>query len=184
MKENPAARLKIPFVSDPAGLIAACFGLDRFPTVIEPRIGGFTATSATGILGLDQLPAEAMKKNGLAVPVWKRTLAEMAHLSRWNETEYTQGIANLPAGKRLKYLQAYRELIRVPICVPPKPENLGAAERILTVRQLFLRRREQLLILIGKEEEKAEAQLRASRAMYAAERTKRETAAADGASSQ
>lgn len=184
VKENPAARLKIPFVSDPAGLIAACFGLDRFPTVIEPRIGGFTATSATGILGLDQLPAEAMKKNGLAVPVWKRTLAEMAHLSRWNETEYTQGIANLPAGKRLKYLQTYRELIRVPICVPPKPENLGAAERILTVRQLFLRRREQLLILIGKEEEKAEAQLRASRAMYAAERTKRETAAADGASSQ
>lgn len=184
VKKNPAARLKIPFVSDPAGLIAACFGLDRFPTVIEPRIGGFTATSATGILGLDQLPAEAMKKNGLAVPVWKRTLAEMAHLSRWNETEYTQGIANLPAGKRLKYLQAYRELIRVPICVPPKPENLGAAERILIVRQLFLRRREQLLILIGKEEEKAEAQLRASRAMHAAERTKRETAEADGASSQ
>ena len=35
-RENPAAALGIPFISDPQGFIAAHLGLDRFPVLIEP----------------------------------------------------------------------------------------------------------------------------------------------------
>lgn len=160
---NPFARLHIPYLPDPRGFAAALLGADQLPVLIEPRLGGFTATAATGLLALDRMPAAMLKGSGLAVPAWMRTLAEIAALSRWDQEGPLAAAKTLPPARRLRFLKALRALIRYPADAGGRPDAPHEAELIRDVRRRFLSCRETLLLRVAHEETEAEALLMGSR---------------------
>lgn len=175
VKGNPFATLQIPFVEDQKGYLKAFLSLSELPALVEPRLGGFTVTAATGLMRLTRLPKKNRFGKGFAIPAWMRTFAEIGLLNR-HDNALKLGTRLSPA-VRLKFFSLYRELIRVPI-EGERFVDGPEADAIRSTRAQLLDAREELLLLIAREEEKAEQELEA-RVRRRNERMQKRTAAAD-----
>lgn len=158
VKGNPFATLRIPFVEDQKGYLKAFLSLCELPALVEPRLGGFTVTAATGLMRLTRLPKKNRFGKGFAIPAWMRTFAEIGLLNR-HDNALKLGTRLSPA-VRLKFFSLYRELIRVPI-EGDRFVDGPEADAIRSARAQLLDAREELLLLIAREEEKAERELEA-----------------------
>lgn len=158
VKGNPFATLQIPFVEDQKGYLKAFLSLSELPALVEPRLGGFTVTAATGLMRLTRLPKKNRFGKGFAIPAWMRTFAEIGLLNR-HDNALTLGTRLSPA-VRLKFFSLYCELIRVPI-EGERFVDGPEAEAIRSARAQLLDAREELLLLIAREEEKAQSELEA-----------------------
>lgn len=108
VKGNPFATLQIPFVEDQKGYLKAFLSLSELPALVEPRLGGFTVTAATGLMRLTRLPKKNRFGKGFAIPAWMRTFAEIGLLNR-HDNALKLGTRLSPA-VRLKFFSLYREL--------------------------------------------------------------------------
>lgn len=166
-KGNPFATLGIPFVEDQKGFTKAFLSLSQLPALVEPRLGGFTVTAATGLMRLTRLPKRSRFGKGFALPAWMRTMAEIGLLNRHdNALKLGQ---RLSPRVRLKFFSLYRELIRVPIEGERFVEG-PEAEAVRSGRAALLHAREELLLLIAREEEKAEREMASQAARKKASR--------------
>lgn len=157
-QRNPFHVFGIPFLEDPEGRIADLLGVDHFPSLIEPRLGGFTATAATGLASLVTLPRRDRRARGFAVPAWMRTLAEIGLLARWEDGGVGQTTEMHSAAVRLKFLSLYQELIRTPLLEERRvfgPEG----EAVSHVRAHLEEKRAEVIALLAEAKSEAQAEI-------------------------
>lgn len=155
---NPFHVFGIPFLEDPEGRIAGLLGVDHFPCLIEPRLGGFCATAATGLASLVTLPRRDRRARGFAVPAWMRTLAEIGLLARWEDGGVGQTTEMHSAAVRLKFLSLYEELIRTPLLDERRvfgPEG----EAVNHVRRHLEEKRAEVIALLAEAKSDAQAEI-------------------------
>lgn len=175
---TPFRTLGIPWVVDGRGLLTALLGLDLLPALVEPRLGGFTTTAATGLAHPRGLPKRTASGRLPGIPVWLRTLAEIGVVRRCErllaeprKSEAPLGAdATLPAEDgepgegafglcaELELLAHYRLLLTTPVDsgpAVPGPEG----EEIRAARAAYLAARERLALLLAREETAATRRL-------------------------
>lgn len=179
-QRNPFHVFAIPFLEDPEGRIADLLGVDHFPSLIEPRLGGFTVTAATGLASLVTLPRRDRRARGFAVPAWMRTLAEIGLLARWEDGGIGQTTEMHSAAVRLKFLSLYEELIRTPLLDERRvfgPEG----EAVNHVRKHLEEKRAEVIALLAEAKTEAQTEIEETKKAEArrdAEARRREAASA------
>ena len=177
-RRNPFHVFGIPFLEDPEGKVAGLLGVDHFPCLIEPRLGGFTATAATGLASLVTLPRRDRRARGFAVPAWMRTMAEIGLLARWEDGGVGQTTEMHSAAVRLKFLSLYEELIRTPLLHERRvfgPEG----EAVNHVRAHLEEKRAEVIALLAEAKSEAQAEIEETKRAQArrdAEARRREAA--------
>ncbi len=124
-------RFGIPFLFDEKGFIQAFLAADVFPALIEPRLGGFTVTSPTGLTH-----GEAHRRTE-AVPAWVRTmsligilnalersLAAWAHRPKGKDE--TDARPFMSAATAKSWLARYESVRHVAITSAPAPSEKTA----------------------------------------------------------
>ena len=141
---NPFDAFEIPFLVDERGWLRALLAIDHFPVLLEPRLGGFTVTAATGSIDLRTLARKGRLRTPPA-PIWMRTLAEIALLRRFDEVSSGSADRLPPAGTRRAWLERYRGLLKAPVTDAFCVKHANAfTPRIL---QAVVKQREQFLAL-------------------------------------
>ena len=144
---NPFDAFEIPFVVDERAWLRALLGIDRFPVLIEPRLGGFTMTAAVGTLDA----REAAKKGRFRptpAPIWMRTLSEIALLQRFDEVTTKVKAPHKPVDYAA-WEERYRLLRDFPVVdsfvVKHAPQfSPRVMDAVLRQRESFLRLRDNI----------------------------------------
>ena len=76
---NPFDAWEIPLVVDTRGFLRALLAVDKTPCLIEPRLGGFTVTCATG-----RVDPKGFRDAEKLAP-WMKTLAEIGLINAYDE---------------------------------------------------------------------------------------------------
>lgn len=146
---NPLAAFRIPVIPDPQGLLAAMLAVEALPALSERITGGIRVTAPAGLPSLGLLPETPC-------PQWLLTLAELGMVSRWDGA-----YAEVPAPKSLQakaaFCQAFLRLLDVPGQTPAVPKALRGIDR--AQRERYLKDREALRRILGKELQRVEKAL-------------------------
>lgn len=144
---NPFDAFEIPFVVDEHAWLHALLGIDHFPVLIEPRLGGFTMTAAIGTIDV----REARKKGRFRptpAPIWMRTLSEIALLKRFDEVTTKVAEPHKPVDYAA-WEERYRLLRDFPVVdsfvVKHAPQfSPRVMEAVLRQRESFLKLRDNI----------------------------------------
>lgn len=146
---NPLAAFRIPVIPDPQGLLAAMLAVEALPALSERITGGIRVTAPAGLPSLGLLPETPC-------PQWLLTLAELGMVSRWDGA-----YAEVPAPKSLQakaaFCRAFLRLLDVPGQTPAVPKALRGIDR--AQRERYLKDREALRRILGKELQRVEKAL-------------------------
>lgn len=146
---NPLAAFRIPVIPDPQGLLAAMLAVEALPALSERITGGIRVTAPAGLPSLGLLPETPC-------PQWLLTLAELGMVSRWDGA-YDE----VPAPKSLQakaaFCRAFLRLLDVPGQTPAVPKALRGIDR--AQRERYLKDREALRRILGKELQRVEKAL-------------------------
>lgn len=146
---NPLAAFRIPVIPDPLGLLAAMLAVEALPALSERITGGIRVTAPAGLPSLRLLP-------DTPCPQWLLTLAELGMVSRWDGA-----YAEVPAPKSLQakaaFCRAFLRLLDVPGQTPAVPKALRGIDR--AQRERYLKDREALRRILGKELQRVEKAL-------------------------
>lgn len=146
---NPLAAFRIPVIPDPQGLLAAMLAVEALPALSERITGGIRVTAPAGLPSLGLLPETPC-------PQWLLTLGELGMVSRWDGA-----YAEVPAPKSLQakaaFCRAFLRLLDVPGQTPAVPKALRGIDR--AQRERYLKDREALRRILGKELQRVEKAL-------------------------
>lgn len=146
---NPLAAFRIPVIPDPQGLLAAMLAVEALPALSERITGGIRVTAPAGLPSLGLLPETPC-------PQWLLTLTELGMVSRWDGA-YDE----VPAPKSLQakaaFCRAFLRLLDVPGQTPAVPKALRGIDR--AQRERYLKDREALRRILGKELQRVEKAL-------------------------
>lgn len=146
---NPLAAFRIPVIPDPQGLLAAMLAVEALSALSERITGGIRVTAPAGLPSLGLLPETPC-------PQWLLTLAELGMVSRWDGA-----YAEVPAPKSLQakaaFCRAFLRLLDVPGQTPAVPKALRGIDR--AQRERYLKDREALRRILGKELQRVEKAL-------------------------
>ena len=157
-KENPFAPLGIPFVSDAHGVLAAMLAAEQLPALVEPRLGGFTVTSASGFVDFrGKVPEKP------TLPAWARTMAEIGIILRHDGRDLMKAAEKLAPARRTEWLANFRSLMTSPLAPMRELEPGPERDEVLRCRAELAADRERMLALLEREEAAARAALAKSR---------------------
>ena len=107
LSANPFDVWDIPIVCDTRGWLRALLAIETAPCVIEPRLGGFTVTAATGYVD-----PKCMGKH-VKVPAWIRTLAEIGLLAAYDRVAGSQDTPVIEGPAAQGWHSRYQALLSV-----------------------------------------------------------------------
>ena len=99
---NPFDAWEIPLVVDTRGLLRALLAVDKTPCLIEPRLGGFTVTCATGRVDPKGF------RDGEKLAPWMKTLAEIGLINAYRRGRKGGQCSRLHGSRSLRLGRALR----------------------------------------------------------------------------
>lgn len=126
LESNPFDAWDVPVICDTRGWLRALLAVETVPCVIEPRLGGFTVTAATGLVD----PAGLGK--GVKMPAWLRTLAEIGLLAGYDRAASNREAPAVTGPSAERWYERYRALLGITLAC----DHEARRGRHVSVRQL------------------------------------------------
>ncbi len=108
---NPFDAWDIPLVCDTRGYLRALLAVDLVPCVIEPRLGGFTVTAATG-----RVDPKGFREGEKLAP-WMKTLAEIGLITAYDEAAKAQNVPAFTGTEACVWAERFKALLGVTLAL-------------------------------------------------------------------
>ena len=108
---NPFDAWEIPLVVDTRGFLRALLAVDKTPCLIEPRLGGFTVTCATGRVDPKGF------RDGEKLAPWMKTLAEIGLINAYDEAARAGNVPAFTGAEACVWAQRFKSLLSVTLAL-------------------------------------------------------------------
>ena len=178
---NPFDAWEIPLLCDTRGFLRALLAVDTVPCLIEPRLGGFTVTAATG-----RVDPSGLKSPEKLAP-WMKTLAEIGLINAYNEAAKAENVPAFTGTAACEWADRFKALLNVTLALDNTArKGMEVDERALEAaamqRNNYVAVRNEMEALLEKLAAGSRDQHEAEKAAKAAQREKakrRRTAASE-----
>ena len=108
---NPFDAWDIPLICDTRGFLRALLAVDRSPCVIEPRLGGFTVTAATG-----RVDPKGLRETDKLAP-WMKTLAEIGLITAYDEAAKAENVPAFMGVEAAVWAERFKALLGITLAL-------------------------------------------------------------------
>lgn len=108
---NPFDAWEIPLVVDTRGFLRALLAVDKTPCLIEPRLGGFTVTCATGRVDPKGF------RDGEKLAPWMKTLAEIGLINAYDEAARAGNVPAFTGAEACVWAERFKSLLSVTLAL-------------------------------------------------------------------
>ena len=108
---NPFDAWAIPLVVDTRGFLRALLAVDKTPCLIEPRLGGFTVTFATGRVDPKGF------RDGEKLAPWMKTLAEIGLINAYDEAARAGNVPAFTGAEACVWAERFKSLLSVTLAL-------------------------------------------------------------------
>ena len=108
---NPFDAWEIPLVVDTRGFLRALLAVDKTPCLIEPRLGGFTVTCATG-----RVDPKGFRDAEKLAP-WMKTLAEIGLINAYDEAARAGNVPAFTGAEACVWAERFKSLLSVTLAL-------------------------------------------------------------------
>ena len=108
---NPFDAWEIPLVVDTRGFLRALMAVDKTPCLIEPRLGGFTVTCATGRVDPKGF------RDGEKLAPWMKTLAEIGLINAYDEAARAGNVPAFTGAEACVWAERFKSLLSVTLAL-------------------------------------------------------------------
>lgn len=149
LESNPFDAWDIPVVCDTRGWLRALLAVETVPCVIEPRLGGFTVTAATGLVDPTGLG------KGVKMPAWLKTLAEIGLLAGYDRAAANREAPAVTGPSAQRWFERYQALLGITLACDfearrGRAVSVRQLEALSAQRHKYVELRDEVLSLLGR----------------------------------